>query len=65
MRVVRRRFNHAHLYDFRIDKFPETEDDLRTLKHFEFQNLIVDVLHGTYAPRKSGDMGIDGTGPMT
>ena len=60
MRVVRRRLNRARIYDFRIDNLPETEADLKQLQHFEFQNWIIDVLHGTHAPRKSGDMGIDG-----
>jgi DNA modification methylase len=60
MRVIRRRLHRTHVYDFRIDYMPETEADLRTLQHFEFQNWIIDTLHGTHAPRKSGDMGIDG-----
>lgn len=39
---------------------PQTENDLRKLKPFEFQNWIVQQVNGTHAPRKSGDMGIDG-----
>jgi len=60
MRVIRRRLNRDHIYDFRIDGLPETEDDLRKLEHFEFQNWVIDVLHGKHSPRKVGDMGIDG-----
>jgi DNA modification methylase len=60
MRVIRRRLNRAHIYDFRIDHLPETEEDLRKLEHFEFQNWIIDVLHGKHSPRKTHDMGIDG-----
>ncbi|MDQ1685736.1 MAG: hypothetical protein QOC82_2473 [Frankiaceae bacterium] len=39
---------------------PTTADALRTLKPFEFQNWIISKVFGTSAPRKSGDMGIDG-----
>ena len=60
MRVIRRRMNRDHVYDFRIDGMPETADDLRKLEHFEFQNWVIDVLHGKHSPRKVGDMGIDG-----
>ncbi|MBA2444277.1 MAG: restriction endonuclease [Nocardioidaceae bacterium] len=39
---------------------PVTEGQVRVLKPFEFQNWVVQAMHGTHAPRKSGDMGIDG-----
>lgn len=39
---------------------PVTEDDLRALKPFEFQNWVIQRVHGTHAKRLSGDMGIDG-----
>lgn len=38
----------------------DTEDSLRDLKPFEFQNWVVERMNGTHAPRKTGDMGIDG-----
>lgn len=60
MRVIRRRMNHDGLFGFRIVGMPETEADLRKLEHFEFQNWVIDRLHGKHSPRKSGDMGIDG-----
>lgn len=59
VRVMRRRLQRQGFYP-EVYGLPETEDDLRELKHFEFQNWIIDVLHGTHAARKSGDMGIDG-----
>ena len=55
----------AHIYDFRIDGLHETEDDLRKLEHFEFQNWIIDVLHGKHSARKTHDMGIDGYYSLT
>jgi DNA modification methylase len=39
---------------------PKTIDELRALKPFEFQNWVIQRCHGNHAPRKSGDMGIDG-----
>jgi hypothetical protein len=59
VRVMRTRLQRQGVYPI-VYGLPETEDDLRKLQHFEFQNWIIDVLHGTHAPRKSGDMGIDG-----
>ncbi len=39
---------------------PVTEEELRLLKPFEFQNWVIQRFWGTHSPRKSGDMGIDG-----
>jgi DNA modification methylase len=39
---------------------PTSEDGLRALKPFEFQNWVIQRFYGTASPRKSGDMGIDG-----
>lgn len=39
---------------------PVTEDQLRALKPFEFQNWVIGRMHGTHSPKKSWDMGIDG-----
>ena len=40
---------------------PLTEEDLRKVLPFEFQNWVVRRLYGRVTARKSGDMGIDGT----
>lgn len=39
---------------------PQSVDELRELKPFEFQNWVIRSVDGHHAPRKSGDMGIDG-----
>jgi DNA modification methylase len=39
---------------------PVTVDELRRLKPFEFQNWVVQHVNGSHAPRRVGDMGIDG-----
>ncbi len=44
---------------------PVTEEQLRALKPFEFQNWVIQRIHGTHAPRKTGDKGIDGYSFMT
>jgi DNA modification methylase len=44
----------------RAQGLPMTEADLKELRPFEFQNWVIQRVEGTHAPRKSGDMGIDG-----
>lgn len=39
---------------------PVTLPQLEALKPFEFQNWVIQRMHGTHAPRKTSDMGIDG-----
>jgi site-specific DNA-methyltransferase (adenine-specific) len=39
---------------------PETEDDLRKLQPYEFQNWVMRAVNGTGSPSRSGDMGVDG-----
>lgn len=46
--------------DMKLVGLPTTADDLRSLKPFEFQNWVIQRFNGTFSPRKSGDMGIDG-----
>jgi DNA modification methylase len=43
-----------------IHGMPQTVDDLRQLGHFEFQNWVIQRVHGTPSPRKTADMGVDG-----
>lgn len=60
IRLIRRRMRRESPFDIRAVGLPETEDDLRALKPFEFQNWVIQTLHGIHAPRRSGDMGVDG-----
>jgi hypothetical protein len=39
---------------------PQTAEELKSLKPFEFQNWVIQRFYGTNSPRKSRDMGIDG-----
>jgi DNA modification methylase len=45
---------------FHVSGLPVTEQDLRQLKPYEFQNWVVNKFIGTHSLRKSGDLGIDG-----
>ncbi len=60
MEIMRRRlWNQARIVPTIVD-MPETEEALRALKPFEFQNWVINAINGTHSPRKTGDMGIDG-----
>ena len=58
--VIRRELARAGADRIKIVGMPVTEDDLRRLKPFEFQNWVINRFNGTHAPRQTGDMGIDG-----
>lgn len=57
--MKRRLWNQSRCVPIIVD-VPDTEQALRQLRPFEFQNYIIDALNGTHSPKKSGDMGIDG-----
>lgn len=44
----------------KTDGLPKTLDDLRKLKHFEFQNWVIQRVHGRHNRTKTRDFGIDG-----
>jgi DNA modification methylase len=46
--------------DFFVVDLPRSEDELRRMPHFEFQNWAVVALGGIPNRRKTGDKGIDG-----
>jgi SAM-dependent methyltransferase len=60
IRLIKRRLYRDGLYEFRTDGLPESEQDLRKLRPFEFQNWVIDAIHGSHSPRRTSDMGIDG-----
>ncbi|HLX35654.1 MAG TPA: DNA methyltransferase [Candidatus Limnocylindrales bacterium] len=39
---------------------PDTDESLRALKPFEFQNWVIHQMNGAHNPRKTGDGGVDG-----
>jgi DNA modification methylase len=58
--IMRRRLWNQSRCNPIIVNAPDTEEALRQLKPFEFQNYIINAVNGTHSPKKSGDMGIDG-----
>lgn len=46
--------------DATVEGLPRTLADLKQLGPYEFQNWIIQRVHGVHAATKSGDMGIDG-----
>ncbi len=58
--LMRERMERVGALGIKLVGMPVTEEELHTLRPFEFQNWIIQRLHGTHSPRKSGDMGIDG-----
>ena len=57
---MKRRLVKAGALKVNVIGLPTCISDLRLLKPFEFQNWIIDRISVNQAPRKSGDMGIDG-----
>jgi len=55
-----RRLRKVGAADIKLVGMPVTDEQLRALRPFEFQNWVIQRLNGTHSPRKSGDMGIDG-----
>jgi len=58
-KLMEKRFRKLHVSPS-VMGMPMTEDDLRKLPAFEFQNWVVQRLFGRVSARKSSDMGIDG-----
>lgn len=58
--LMKRRMERVGAFGVRLVNMPTTEEALHDLKPFEFQNWVIQRFNGTYSPRKTGDMGIDG-----
>jgi SAM-dependent methyltransferase len=60
--LIKKRLNKIGVYETDIDiiGMPKKAEDLKKFKPYEFQYWVINEMHGTPSPRKSGDMGIDG-----
>ncbi|MGH7557681.1 MAG: DNA methyltransferase [Gemmatimonadota bacterium] len=58
--LMKRRMQKVGAREIKLVGMPVTEAQLRELKPFEFQNWVIQQVHGTHSTKKSGDMGIDG-----
>ena len=59
-RVMQGRLTKAGAQPFRIVGAPKTIPELKRLEPFQFQNWVIDRIGGQPAPKRTGDMGIDG-----
>lgn len=60
MGIIERRLIKAKRVPPKIIGMPTTEAELRDLKHFEFQNWVIQSMQGAHSPRKVKDRGVDG-----
>ncbi|EOD64429.1 DNA methyltransferase [Amycolatopsis vancoresmycina] len=60
MEIIRQRMRRVTSSPIQVLGMPDSEESLRRLKPFEFQNWVIQKFVGTHSPRLSGDMGIDG-----
>lgn len=58
--LMKERMERIGASGIKLVGMPVTAAQLKALKPFEFQNWVIQRMHGTHSPRKSGDMGIDG-----
>jgi DNA modification methylase len=58
--LMKRRLDKVGATNVKLVGMPVSEQQLRALKPFEFQNWVIQRFNGTHSTRKSGDMGIDG-----
>jgi DNA modification methylase len=60
VKIMRDRLVRAGASDIDLIGMPYSPAELRDLKPFEFQNYIINSIHGTHAKSKVADFGIDG-----
>lgn len=59
-KLMQKRMRSLYATGVEVIGMPRSIEQLQKLEPFEFQNWIVEKLHGRLNPRKTGDMGIDG-----
>lgn len=59
-KLMQKRMRMIGITHIEVIGMPRTVEQLKALQPFEFQNWVVEKLHGRINPRKVGDLGIDG-----
>jgi len=59
-RIMANRLRKVGAIDITIEGLPVTAEELKELEPFEFQNYIINSIHGTHSKKKVADYGIDG-----
>ena len=60
LKLVKQRLVKCGATDVEEVGVPKSIEDLKAMKHFEFQNYIIDFMQGLHAPKLVADAGIDG-----
>lgn len=63
MRLIERRLERLGIAkdrDYDSEGTPKTISGLKTLKHFEFQNWVINEMQAKQSKRRTSDMGLDG-----
>ncbi len=58
--LMKERMEKVGATGIKLVGMPVSESQLHALRPFEFQNWVIQRMHGTHAPRMTADMGIDG-----
>lgn len=59
-KLMAERMHKLDAKNFKVVGLPQTEDDLRKIQPFEFQNWVMEKLYARINPKLISDMGIDG-----
>ena len=60
LKLVKQRLEKCGATNVEMVNVPKTLGEIRSMKPFEFQNYIIDLIQGTHTPKLVGDYGIDG-----
>ncbi len=60
LKLVKQRLEKCGATSVEMVNVPKTVEEIKTMKPFEFQNYVVDLIQGTHTPKLVGDYGIDG-----
>ena len=60
LRVVKQRLEKCGATNVEMVNVPKTVEEIKSMKPFEFQNYVIDLIQGTHTPKLVGDYGIDG-----
>ena len=60
LKVVKQRLEKYGATNVEMVNVPKTVEEIKSMKPFEFQNYVIDLIQGTHTPKLVGDYGIDG-----
>ncbi len=60
LRLVKQRLDKVGATNVEMVNVPKTTEEIKSMKPFEFQNYVIDLIQGTHTPKLVGDYGIDG-----